>query len=135
MAALFTYGSLMFPAVWSRVVVGRYVPQVATVHGFCRLAVKGETYPAAIPCPDQQIAGVLYTGITAADLLRLDRFEGSQYWRRPVRVDLDSGKFCPAYIYLLRPSHYHLLASHPWDEAAFRHSGLPQFLRQYAGFS
>ena len=45
---LFTYGSLMFPQVWSVVVRGDYKKQSARLHGHQRRSIKGETYPAAI---------------------------------------------------------------------------------------
>ena len=84
---VFTYGSLMFPAVWQRVVEGAYESREATVHGFQRLRIHGEHYPALIVNPNAgPLAGRVYFDVSASDIARLDHFESSHYARVSVAV-------------------------------------------------
>ena len=46
---VFTYGSLMYEAVWSRVVRGQYPWVAARLPGFRRLAIRDAAYPAVVP--------------------------------------------------------------------------------------
>ncbi|MCX5753855.1 MAG: gamma-glutamylcyclotransferase, partial [Candidatus Krumholzibacteria bacterium] len=42
---LFTYGSLMFDEVWSRLVRGDYLQRPGRLHGFTRRQVCDDVYP------------------------------------------------------------------------------------------
>jgi gamma-glutamylcyclotransferase (GGCT)/AIG2-like uncharacterized protein YtfP len=131
---IFTYGSLMFPRVWERVVTGTYSACPATLHGYRRLAVKGEEYPAAIPCPDACIAGRLYLGVNAADLAQLDDFEGEYYAKTSVEVTLDSGGVADAEVYILKQAYSQIADAFEWDVERFRSRGIEAFITQYQGF-
>lgn len=100
---VFTYGSLMFPQVWRRVVRGDYRSAAAVLDGHARYALAGETYPGAIARAGARIAGIVYFDVSEADVAALDAFEGSEYRRDRVRVRLASGEAADAhtYIYLL----------------------------------
>ena len=77
MVSVFTYGSLMFDPVWSRVVAGSYERCEAILQGYDRKAVRGETYPVLMPSSAlSQVQGVVYCNVSSADLARLDHFEG-----------------------------------------------------------
>jgi gamma-glutamylcyclotransferase (GGCT)/AIG2-like uncharacterized protein YtfP len=132
---IFTYGSLMFPRVWERVVTGTYSACPATLQGYRRLAVKGEEYPAAVPCPDASIRGRLYLGVNAADLAQLDDFEGEYYARTSVEVTLDSGEAVDAEAYILKHAYQQIAATFEWDEAHFKDQGIEAFIVQYQGFA
>jgi len=114
---VFTYGSLMFDAVWRRVVDGGYRSIVATLAGHARFAVAGEDYPGMIPLDGGRVEGVLYLEVDAADLARLDRFEGDDYQRRPVSLACADGatRSADTYVYTSR----HRLLESPWDPKAF----------------
>ena len=86
---VFTYGSLMYDAVWGRLAHGRHRSVAAVIDGHRRFAVAGETYPALVAAPDHRVAGRLWLAVGAADLERLDRFEGTDYRRCPVMVAVD----------------------------------------------
>ncbi|KAG6015296.1 hypothetical protein E4U54_003763 [Claviceps lovelessii] len=58
----------------------------ALLEGFCRHRVKSADYPGAVPEAGHQIRGVLVTGLTDANIDKLDLFEGSEYERRTVKV-------------------------------------------------
>ena len=133
MANVFTYGSLMFEPVWSRVVAGRYGQLAARLDGFDRFAVVGEDYPGAVPAPAGRIDGVVYLAVEEADVARLDDFEGADYRRTTVAVTAADGSTHAAetYVYLpvdrLAPTGWapesfaleHFLATYCRDHAAF----------------
>lgn len=94
----FFYGTLMAPQVLHRVCHGSMDPtnpiyathnlrtQPAVLHGHRRHRVKGADYPAVLPHPVSTVRGTYVTGLTDADLWRLDIFEGDEYRREAVTV-------------------------------------------------
>lgn len=123
---VFTYGSLMFPEVWQRVVRGRYRGARARLDGYARFAITGETYPGMVAAPGASVEGVLYFDVTPADIAALDAFEGKEYRRDVVRVALESGESVEAgtYIYLLPQK----LSGSPWLPEAFQ---MQRFIGSY----
>jgi hypothetical protein len=98
--AAFFYGTLMSPAVLRRVLFG---PQAsdpnsttrrplaardALLPGFQRRRVRGADYPAIVPRAGAETRGVLVRGLTPGDVWRLDVFEGDEYARREVEVQV-----------------------------------------------
>ncbi len=129
---IFTYGSLMYPEVWSRVVRANYQSAPARIHGFQRRKVRGETYPCLIPGRGT-VEGRLYFDINRQDLERLDRFEGSQYDRVPRFCDLTRG-YVPAAVYVWKREFRSQVISAPWHPRDFERDGLRRFLATYGGF-
>lgn len=129
---LFTYGSLMFDPVWKAVVPGRYQSHRARLHGYRRYAVRDELYPAVMRSSTSaaEVTGRLYRAVSAADLSRLDAFEGAQYGRVGCEVKLlDGGEHIVADVYLfLRPE---LLLAQDWDADAFERDGMHDFIKKY----
>ncbi len=117
MTAVFTYGSLMFPKVWSRVVTGRYRSIEGTLRDHARHAVRDQDYPGMIAAAGALTKGLVYLDVTDDDLDRLDRFEGDEYRRTVVTVACADGveHRCGAYLYLPVDR---LLAA-PWEPEAF----------------
>jgi len=109
-----TYGSLMFEPVWSAVVTGQYSSQSVRVDGWQRFVIPGEDYPGAVLSAGASMAAVLWKGVGADDLGRLDEFEGDQYQRVPVVVGPEGS---PAWIYAWRGQRP--LDSTIWDPDAF----------------
>lgn len=143
--AIFTYGSLMFEPVWSRVVAGRYTSACARVSGFTRRKIRDVTYPAAIPHADSMIEGRVYWPSTslaldpkaqAEDLAALDHFEDVDYERVQVEVELleplaswSAGERIAAWIYVFRePSR---VLDQPWDVQWFADTGIHEFIASY----
>lgn len=126
MTNVFTYGSLMFPDVWERVVRGSYQCSPATVYGCARFAIAGETYPGMIEQADASVEGILYFDVDAADLAALDAFEGDDYRRVVLQAKLESGGTIEAgtYLYLVAAR----LTSQPWLPEAFQ---MQRFLGTY----
>ena len=117
MTDVFTYGSLMFAEVWTRVVTGRYRALAARLADHARFAVAGETYPGMIASAGATVDGVLYLDVDDADVARLDRFEGDDYRRETVTLACADGstRTGDTYVYLPRDR----LTKSPWDPDAF----------------
>ncbi|TKA81250.1 hypothetical protein B0A55_02357 [Friedmanniomyces simplex] len=99
----FFYGTLMAPQVLHRVCHGSTRPSnpiyaahqfelsPAILHKYRRHRVRHADYPAILPVvndPTATVRGTYVTGLTDADLWRLDIFEGSEYRRERVKVRL-----------------------------------------------
>ena len=126
MSHVFTYGSLMFDDVWSRVVQGRYASVVGSIDGYARFAIAGEDYPGMVPSGDARVTGVLYLDVDDVGVARLDQFEGDDYRRESVTVTTADGasREAQTYIYLRAER---LLAS-PWEPDGF---AMQRFLETY----
>lgn len=110
---VFTYGSLMFPAIWQRVVRGSYRSMPAVLRGYARHAVRGASYPGIVWNRDASVDGVLYCDVEEADLIALDRFEGCEYRRQTVTVGAADGETVSAVTYLFVAEHR--LSNAPWQ--------------------
>ncbi|OAA47151.1 AIG2-like protein [Metarhizium rileyi] len=94
----FVYGTLMAPEVFFSVCYGDSYPSQAIrdLHTFtpailedhCRHRVQYADYPAAVPEIGHRIRGIYVTGLTDANMEKLDYFEGSEYERRTVKVQV-----------------------------------------------
>lgn len=97
----FFYGTLMAPKVMHRVCHGSMSDDnpvytqsnlkstPAILHGHRRHRVQCADYPAILPTQDEStVRGTYVTGLTDADLWRLDIFEGDEYERQVVKVKL-----------------------------------------------
>jgi len=132
---VFTYGSLMFPEVWTRVVQGDYESIQGTLHGFRRRCLKQETYPVAFEgAPSERVLGQVYFDIDEEDMRRLDLFEGEYYARKEEDIVLENGKIVRASVYVLKSDFYQLVEDNPWDVEQFKLAGMQRFLEQYQGF-
>lgn len=132
---LFTYGTLMFPPVWQRVVGLAVEATPATAHGFAAYTVGGEVYPGLVPEAGASTPGVVYVGLDAALLARLDAFEGPQYTRGPLEALGADGRQRRCHAYLLRPEFRGVLSPHRWTAEWFERGGrLEAFMARYAGF-
>ncbi|KAF2272664.1 uncharacterized protein EI97DRAFT_436750 [Westerdykella ornata] len=100
----FFYGTLMATPVLHRVIHNPTIPssllptlttRPAILQNHTRHRVRHADYPAVVPSDDQGacVRGVLVSGLSDADIWRLDVFEGEEYERRRVRVRvLDGGE-------------------------------------------
>jgi gamma-glutamylcyclotransferase (GGCT)/AIG2-like uncharacterized protein YtfP len=124
---LFAYGTLMWPEVIAAVVNRPLSGMPATLHGFLRIRVKGERYPALVDShSNDAVEGLLYCGLTRADFRQLDRFEGGQYDRREVCIGSDQ-----AQVYVLSRALRHLADFRPWRPEDMEAECLEAFCREY----
>ncbi|KAL2436996.1 hypothetical protein ABEF95_015853 [Exophiala dermatitidis] len=111
----FFYGTLMAPGVLHRVIHGTHDPEPwqksmltvrpALLQGYRRHRVRHADYPAIVPRDSEEInnsstsspsapssswcvRGTVVSGLTEGDLYRLDIFEGDQYSRQKVKVQV-----------------------------------------------
>ena len=130
---VFTYGSLMYPQVWDRVVRGRYRSAAALLPGIRRCALLGLSYPGAVPDAGAHIHGRVYFDVDAEDLARLDAFEASEYRRDDVVVSLpaEAGAAAPAQVYVYLDASR--LEARDWDAQRFEREHLAGFVDGHAG--
>ena len=91
-------GTLMAPGVLHRVIHGTPNPEPwqralltirpGLLHSYRRHRVRGADYPAVIPHTHSTVRGTIVTGLTEGDIYRLDIFEGDQYSRDVVKVQV-----------------------------------------------
>ena len=60
----------------------------AILHGYCRHRVKLCDYPGIIAEHGHTVRGTYVVGLTDGDIFRLDQFEGDEYERRKVKVEV-----------------------------------------------
>ena len=126
MTHIFTYGSLMFEEIWTRVVRGRYRAMPAIAPDHVRFAVRDETYPAMIASPGSQVAGVVYLNLDENDVKALDRFEGEDYRRCAIDLTLADAGALVAETYLhVNPTR---LSQDPWIPENF---DMQRFIASY----
>ncbi|WP_207061735.1 gamma-glutamylcyclotransferase family protein [Motiliproteus sp. SC1-56] len=131
---VFTYGTLMFDPVWSRVVAARYPTVPGKLAGFRRMRVRGDAYPALIPGVAQDVVGGrVYLSVDMDDVLRLDRFEGEQYSRCVKEIQTEKGPLRCA-VYVFKPQYLRLVSEHTWEPEWFARRGIHRFLNRYRGF-
>ena len=123
---VFTYGSLMFAEVWQRVVRGHYASHAARLDGYRRFAVRDDTYPGIVTSSDSSVEGLVYTDVDAADLARLDDFEGDLYARIDAVATDPHGRAVKVQTYLCLDASY--LSDQPWLPESF---ALSHFLETY----
>jgi gamma-glutamylcyclotransferase (GGCT)/AIG2-like uncharacterized protein YtfP len=135
MVRLFTYGTLMLAEVME-IVAGRPFPsRRAALPGYRRRLLRGRVYPGIVPAAGEAVEGVLWEGLDAAALARIDRFEGALYDRPELRVTPASGESCAAFVYVLRDAQRALLTESAWDEAEFRARHLRDYLAGCRAFA
>lgn len=129
--ACFTYGSLMCADIFRAIARQSCPAEPAHLAGYRRHPVRGEDYPGIRPAAGAAVDGVLYRGLSATALARLDAFEGTQYRRETVTVRTGSGALIPAWVYVFHPAQTHRLGRGDWDADAFLRHGKTRFLRRH----
>lgn len=130
----FAYGTLMVSDVIAAVCGCTQPGVAASLAGFRRARVTGQSYPAIVADARQQVEGLLYRDLDDTQWQRLDLFEGDQYERQRVRVETLSGP-CDAETYVLARGAESLLSADHWSLEAFVAGELEDFMRGYLGFA
>lgn len=94
-----------------------YTP--ASLSGYRRGAVQGESFPAIRPDAAGCVSGLVYLDVPTSALPRLDEYEGEMYSREHVVVELEDGRSIWAETYVFRPAYYRMLSCNDWDYEAF----------------
>lgn len=130
---LFVYGALMYDEVWNRIVSGDFEHVSGTLSGYRRLAVKKEEYPGLIK-GSGSVKGCIWLDVDAANLARLDIFEGEFYERIPAVAIDESGNRIRVNVYHFKNKYQSLLENKDWNVKKFENSGLKKFMTRYFGF-
>jgi len=140
----------MVPAVFYTVCYGtKLIPQAiqalhtftpAILHGYCRRRVEFADYPGITEDSEHKVFGIFATGLTKANMQRLDMFEGPGYERRTVTVKLldkvgdvhgngqveGEERSAQVYVYLNKVE----LEDREWDLEEFRRDKLQSWTRE-----
>lgn len=108
-----------------------YSYQTATLAGYRRGPVTGETYPGIVPSEKDVVEGVLYRDVSDAACAQLDAFEGAEYRRVAVQVCLADGRCESAWAYVFKPEFADRLGAGEWDFEYFLQTGKSGFEKQY----
>ncbi len=111
---LFAYGTLMDPAVWSRVVQEKCDNRSAVLHGYEARRLRGVKFPGLVECDGGITTGLVYFDVSAAALARLDAYEDDFYERVPVPVILEDGTTHQAEAYLILAAHRDVVLPEKW---------------------
>lgn len=130
--ALFTYGTLMCPEVLAAVAGATGTARPARLHDHARRRIRGVVWPGAVAHPGASVEGVLWSGLSAAALARLDHFEGAAFRREPVVVSTADGDVTAA-AYILASNHRWRLTERDWAPATFRARHLAGYLERLGG--
>ncbi|KAF7559006.1 hypothetical protein G7046_g5161 [Stylonectria norvegica] len=141
----FFYGTLMAPEVFYSVCYGvnRPAQAIQDLHTFtpailsdyCRHRVQSADYPAIIAEKGHTVLGIFVTGLTEANLMKLDFFEGSEYDRKTVTVKLvkndaneaTEGESRKASAYVFNSPEF--LEKREWDFEEFRNQKMQAWTR------
>jgi gamma-glutamyl AIG2-like cyclotransferase len=124
---LYAYGTLQLAPIISLIVGREITARPATLSGYSRYRIADRVYPAIVEASGGSVLGVLYEYLDAAEMERLDVYEGPLYERRDLAVDV-GGTLIPACTYVLRPEHAHRLSRDEWDLEQFEREHLDSYL-------
>ena len=112
--SLFCYGTLMMPAIREWVMNKNLTHCEAELKNHRRFCVKGKSYPGITYAEGQLVKGVLIENLTSEDWLRLDEFEGIEYQRIEVEVQLTDRTFLTQ-VYLYRENYHDQITLEDWS--------------------
>ncbi len=124
----FAYGTLQIPAVMRAVAGADFPSQPARLAGYARYRITDLAYPGVRAESGALTDGVLYGGIDAEALRRLDAFEDDFYRRETLLVTPRVGVPIAAEVYVIPPEHYRILVHRPWSLDEFRATALAEFM-------
>jgi gamma-glutamylcyclotransferase (GGCT)/AIG2-like uncharacterized protein YtfP len=111
---LFTYGTLMDPEVWQRAAGRRFPCERATLEDYSARRLRGVHFPGLIEAAGAVTPGLLYRGVDAPAMQRLDEYEDDFYQRIAVKVITENGEMVTAQVYLVAPDQRHHVMDERW---------------------
>ncbi len=99
---LFVYGTLQVPVVMKALIARVPEGVKATLPGYARYRLAGHVFPGILMEATECVEGILYSGMTKAELEVIDAFEDGMYTRRRVEVHAARGGTVAALTYTLR---------------------------------
>lgn len=102
----FVYGTLMSPDVLSYILPGTsFNFTSAQLHGYRRYRLKNRRYPGVLPDTSgdsSSVNGMLVTGLSEDDLVKLHDYEGDEYEYREIEVIAANGEIIRTSCYVWR---------------------------------
>lgn len=101
--ALFVYGTLLDEGLVGGLLGRPVAAEPARLRDFELLTLEGFPYPTAFYAPGESVPGRLYRGLSAADLERLDAYEGvgeQLYQRIEADATREGGEREAAFVYV-----------------------------------
>lgn len=106
----------------------------ALLKGYCRHRVQHADYPGIIAEEGHEVRGVYATGLTDANVMRLDTFEGPEYSKVQVEVELledgktqNKGEKKKTNVYVFLSPRY--LEKREWDFEEFKKEKMQMWTR------
>lgn len=127
---LFCYGTLQSPLVMHALVGQTYLGTGATLLDYRIYRVRGTEYPGIFPEKGSIVMGTLYQNIDDPILQILDNFEGDQYIREIVQVNLEDSNSQEAYMYSIDKNRRDLLSQEGWDYDTFVKNELDAYIKR-----
>ena len=114
-----------------RLVLGRELPggRPASLPGQAVRRVRGTAYPVICREPAARARGTAYSGLSEADASALDRYEGPEYRREAMEVELADGSRVTAELYL--PCAPVPTEERPWELESWQAEEKSAFLGAY----
>ncbi len=123
---VFVYGTLMVPEIVRAVLAESFVGKAARLPGYARYRMRGVVYPGVVAAAESEVIGLLYEPVSAQHWRLLDAYEGEQYQRRVVQVQVGEA-VVQAGCYVVAPESFSLLTESPWDLEEFTRSHAARF--------
>jgi gamma-glutamylcyclotransferase (GGCT)/AIG2-like uncharacterized protein YtfP len=124
---LFLYGTLTHPDVFKALTGISPKYEKAVLPDFFRSGIKGKVYPGIIHQREASVEGKLVRDLDQRSIGLLDRFEGVNYCRSEVWVEV-SGGLESAMAYVWAPELMHLTTGQEWDPSKFMEHDLNDYL-------
>ena len=119
--AVFAYGTLQVEDVMVAVTGRRFDHETARLPDYRRRRIRDRSYPGIVPASGDETRGVVFRGIDAETLARLDVFEGELYERLRVYVCAEGERLVRAWVYVVAERYRERVSDEPWS--------LDEFLR------
>lgn len=126
--ALFVYGTLLFGEIVAGLIGRRPASVGAVVPGWRAARLPGRVYPGLVPAPGRYAAGLLLSGLSAAEWAVFDAFEGEEYLLG--RIATAAGGV--ALTYVLRDESD--VAATDWNRSWFEVTHLARYVDVVAGW-
>ena len=129
---LFVYGTLMVPAIMTRVAQRSFEGTPAVLADHKRRTVRDRPFPGITRAAAEMTEGIVYTGLSPKNLVAIDAFESDFYVRQRVNVHLiDNDLEMTAWVYVVADQHLELLSTEAWDLRYFIDTHLNTYLARW----
>lgn len=127
---LFCYGTLEYASVINDV-IGR-IPEKkqAWLKNHQRYAIKDKEYPGLRQQMGSETIGTNYFNISDSELSLLDIYEGDQYERVSVMINLKNGEMIASNVYLTKFEYHNLLVDSDWNPSQFANCHLSNYMKE-----